>query len=142
VDQISHQECIESSLCNAPPPRSLLHAFPESRFWAAPYVCAGIEREYDEKVNYWPSIYGKESFDSKPPAKPEPYKFSFCVLEGDLGSPICLLGPVQGDAVDHTIFWLPTEKVVITGDAMYGRSTHVWAEEIETKAILEAWQNV
>ena len=28
----------------------ILDAFPESQLFAAPYVCAGIDREYDEKV--------------------------------------------------------------------------------------------
>lgn len=30
----------------------ILEAFPESKLFAAPYVCAGIDREYDEKVKY------------------------------------------------------------------------------------------
>ena len=49
------------------------------------------------------------------------------------------MGPVQGDSVDHTLFWLPQEKVVVTGDAVYARSTHAWVEEIETPDILHAW---
>jgi glyoxylase-like metal-dependent hydrolase (beta-lactamase superfamily II) len=50
-----------------------------------------------------------------------------------------MLGPVQGDSVDHTLFWLPQERVIITGDAVYARSTHAWVEEIETPEILHAW---
>lgn len=57
-------------------------------------------------------------------------------------SPVMLLGPVQGDTVDHTLFWLPVEKVVVVGDAMYARTTHMWCEEIETPQVLEAWKNV
>ena len=30
--------------------KAILDAFPESQLSAAPYVCAGIDREYDEKV--------------------------------------------------------------------------------------------
>lgn len=103
----------------------ILEAFPESHFYAAPYVRDGIDREYDEKVKYWPTVFGKENVPEKP-RKPDPYPYSFCLLNGNPGSPIMLLGPVQGDSVDHTLFWLPTEKTVITGDTLYGRSTHIW----------------
>ncbi|OAP56327.1 hypothetical protein AYL99_09506 [Fonsecaea erecta] len=116
----------------------ILEAFPSATLYAAPYVCAGIDREYDEKVKYWPSVFGKENVPAQP-RKPTPFTFSFLQLEGNPQSPIVLLGPLQGDSVDHTLFWLPTERVIICGDSVYARSTHVWVEEIETPQILEAW---
>jgi glyoxylase-like metal-dependent hydrolase (beta-lactamase superfamily II) len=103
----------------------ILEAFPSAAFYAAPYVCAGIDREYEEKVKYWPKVFGKENVPEMP-RKPTPYAYSFIILDGNPTSPIMLLGPVQGDTVDHTLFWLPSEKTIITGDAIYGRSTHVW----------------
>jgi len=103
----------------------ILDAFPEAKFFAAPYVRAGIDREYDEKVVFWPTVFGKENVPASP-RKPEPYPYTFFLLKGDEQSPICLLGPVQGDSVDHTLFWLPTERTIITGDAVYARSTHAW----------------
>jgi len=103
----------------------ILEAFPSALFYAAPYVRAGIDRDYDEKVKFWPTVFGKENVPQAP-RKPDPYPYSFCLLDGNQESPIVLLGPIQGDSVDHTIFWLPTERTVITGDALYGRSTHVW----------------
>lgn len=105
----------------------ILEAFPTAAFYAAPYVCAGIDREYDDKVKFWPTVFGKENVPEAP-RKPDPYPYSFIVLDGNPGSPIMLLGPVQGDSVDHSLFWLPTEKTIITGDSLYGRSTHVWLE--------------
>lgn len=78
----------------------------------------------------------------KNPRKPTRYPYSFAVLPGNANSPIILLGPVIGDTVDHCMFYLPREKVIITGDCMYGRTTHVWAAEIETPAFLEAWRNI
>lgn len=86
-------------------------------------MCAGIEREYEDKVNYWPAQLGAHNFSPRPPAKPEPYAFSFVSVDGE---PVFLLGPVQGDAVDHTLFWVPGEKTLIAGDAVYARSNHVW----------------
>jgi len=103
----------------------ILEAFPDSRFLAAPYVRAGIDREYEEKVKYWPSVMGKEMVPEQP-RKPDVFEHSFFVLDGDEQSPICLLGPVQGDSVDQTLFWLPTEKTIVCGDVIYARSTHVW----------------
>lgn len=132
----------------------ILDTFPEARFYAAPYVLAGINREYDEKVKYWPAVFGKESVPEAP-RKPEEFGFTFFMLKGNPESPVILLGPLQGDSVDHTIFWLPNEKTVICGDTVYGRSTHVWyvfflgficpgltkhrVEEVETPALLDAW---
>jgi glyoxylase-like metal-dependent hydrolase (beta-lactamase superfamily II) len=104
---------------------SIFEAFPDAKFYAAPYVLAGINREYDDKVKYWPSVFGEENVH-KEPRRPEVFGFSFFVLSGDPGSPVVLLGPLQGDSVDHTIFWLPAERTIVCGDAVYGRSTHVW----------------
>lgn len=103
----------------------ILEVNPEAVFYAAPYVCAGIEREYDEKVDYWPKVVGSENVPARP-QKPKPFEYSFLTLEGDLESPVFLLGPLQGDSVDHTLFWFPSEKAIVCGDAVYARSTHVW----------------
>lgn len=103
----------------------ILEAFPDAKFYAAPYVLAGINNEYDDKVVYWPSIFGRENIPLAP-RKPEIFSYSFFVLDGNPESPIHLLGPVQGDSVDHTLFWLPREKTIICGDTVYARSTHVW----------------
>ncbi|KAK2685268.1 hypothetical protein QWA68_015637 [Fusarium oxysporum] len=117
----------------------ILEAFPEAKFYAAPYVCEGIEREYDEKVKYWPTVVGADKVPAAP-RKPDRFRHSFFVLDGDESSPILLLGPLQGDSVDHTLFWLPSERTIICGDSLYARCSHIWVEEIETPAILAAWR--
>ncbi|GAA5913753.1 hypothetical protein JCM6882_002333 [Rhodosporidiobolus microsporus] len=118
----------------------ILEEWPESRFLAAPYVLEGIEREYDEKIVFWPSIYG--DLVPKNPRKPEAYPYSFFILPGNSNSPIFTVGPCQGDSVAHSMFYLPRERTIITGDCMYSRSVHVWAAEIDTPEILSAWQNI
>ncbi|GAA5854817.1 hypothetical protein JCM8547_004081 [Rhodosporidiobolus lusitaniae] len=118
----------------------ILEAWPEAQFLAAPYVLAGIEREYDEKIVFWPSIYG--DLVPKNPRKPTAYPYSFFILPGNSNSPVILLGPVLGDCIDHSMFYLPREKVIITGDCMYGKSVSVWAAEIETADLLESWRNI
>lgn len=83
----------------------LFEAWPEASFFAAPYVCDGIDREYDEKIVYWPAIYG--DLVPKNPRKPTRYPFSFFILPGNASSPVILLGPVIGDTVDHSMFVAP-----------------------------------
>ncbi|TKA41805.1 hypothetical protein B0A54_08231 [Friedmanniomyces endolithicus] len=87
---------------------------------------------------FWPTVFGAENVPAKP-TKPTPFHHSLFVLEGNEKSPVLLLGPLQGDSVDHTLFWLPTEHTVICGDAVYARSTHLWVEEVETPQLLDAW---
>lgn len=104
---------------------AVLEAWPSAKFYAAPYVRDGIDREYEEKIVFWPSVFGAENVYAKP-QRPEPFPFTLIHLEGNPESPIFLLGPLQGDSVDHTLFWLAKEKTIICGDAVYARSTHVW----------------
>ena len=120
---------------------TILDEYPACRLLAAPYVRAGIDREYDDKVHYWPAVFGAENVHASP-SRPEPYPYSFFILDGHQSSPVILLGPVQGDSVDHTLFWLPVESTIICGDTIYARSTHLWVEEIETPQILSAWRHV
>lgn len=103
----------------------ILDAFPSAKFYAAPYVLEGISRDFDAKAKHWPAIFGKEYF-AETPRKPEEFTFSFFLMQGNRESPVVLLGPLQGDSVDHTVFWLPTERTIICGDTIYGRSTHAW----------------
>ena len=67
-------------------------------------------------------------------------------------SPIHLLSPLQGDTVDHTMFWLPTEGVIVAGctlqgvylmlgDTVYGRTFPLYLEEAATPALAAAWEN-
>ena len=88
-----------------------------------------------------PIVFGAENVHASP-SRPEPYPYSFFILDGHQSSPVILLGPVQGDSVDHTLFWLPVESTIICGDTIYARSTHLWVEEIETPQILSAWRHV
>lgn len=99
-------------------------AWPNAKLYAAPYICSDIDKEYSTKVSFMTDLFGDGT--SKNPSRPEPYPFSFCVLKGNPSSPIVLLGPVQGDCINHTLFWLPVEKTLICGDTLYGRNTHVW----------------
>lgn len=72
----------------------ILEAFPSSTPYAAAYVCDGINRAYDDEVDFWPKMFGRENIPEKP-AKPTPYPFSFFELKDDTASPVVLLGPCK-----------------------------------------------
>ncbi|RAL01045.1 metallo-beta-lactamase domain protein [Aspergillus ibericus CBS 121593] len=126
----------------------ILSAFPNAKLYAAPYVLARINNEYDQKIKYWNEVL-EDGLVPEVPRRPEPYPWSFFVLggekvgeEGEKGEGeevVVLLGPVQGDCVDQTIFWIPGERTVVAGDVVFGRSGHVWVEELDSPALLEAW---
>jgi glyoxylase-like metal-dependent hydrolase (beta-lactamase superfamily II) len=101
-------------------------AWPAAKLYAAPYICDDINREIEAKKPFL--ISWLKDRVSQNPTMPEPYPFSFFVLKGNPSSPIVIMGPVQGDCINSTIFWLPVEKVVVCGDTMFGRNTHVWYE--------------
>ncbi|OOF95726.1 hypothetical protein ASPCADRAFT_506562 [Aspergillus carbonarius ITEM 5010] len=106
----------------------ILSAFPEAKFYAAPYVLARINNEYDQKRTYWPTLLGEDLVPTTP-RKPDPYPFSFFCLDGEV---VVLLGPVQGDSVEQTVFWIP---------GFWGRKRGMLAgvEELDSPALLEAW---
>ncbi|GKZ84826.1 hypothetical protein AnigIFM56816_010381 [Aspergillus niger] len=113
----------------------ILAAFPDAKFYAAPYVCSRINAEYDQKAKYWPAVPGTDAVPAAP-RKPDPYLSSFFLLDG---SPVVLLGPVQGDCMDQTVFWVPESRTVVAGDVVFGRSVHVWVEELESPALVQSW---
>ncbi|KAK7541898.1 putative metallo-beta-lactamase domain protein [Phyllosticta citricarpa] len=118
----------------------ILDSFSLAKLYAATYVYTAIDREYEEKIQYWPAKLGADLVPTQP-RKPEPYPFSFFSLDGSV---VALLGPVQGDSIDNTLFWLPAERTVIVGDVIHARSSHVvnaLANEIETPAIWAGWMS-
>jgi hypothetical protein len=96
-----------------------LDAFPEARFYASPQVLKALNNEIEGKILHWRGMFGEERIPLHPQV-PEPFYHTFFTLEGDESSPIHLLAPLQGDTVDHTIFWLPKERIIIAGTFLKG----------------------
>lgn len=117
----------------------ILEAYPAAQFFAAPYVTRAIDQEYDDQVAFWQEKAGFNKVQSRP-LKPSSYEYSFFTLPDDMTSPIILMGPVQGNCADHTIFWLPTERTIVAGDVVFARSTHVSVEEIDSSTSLAGWR--
>jgi hypothetical protein len=71
---------------------------------------------------------------------PEAYNFTFFALPGDEAHPIQLLSPLTGDAVDETMFWVPSAKTLIAGDTVYGDDYHLFLADLATPALTKSWQ--
>lgn len=94
---------------------AILESFPNARLYATPETLAAIHNEIEDKIPHWREVFGPERIALQPQI-PEPFQHTFFTLKGDETNPIHLLAPLQGDTIDHTIFWLPKERVLITGN--------------------------
>lgn len=70
---------------------------------------------------------------------PHPYDFTFFTLPGDESSPIQLISPLVADTIDETLFWIPSIKTLIAGDAVYSRTVHVWLADLLSTSLTDAW---
>jgi glyoxylase-like metal-dependent hydrolase (beta-lactamase superfamily II) len=111
----------------------ILKEYPRAKFFATPHTCSEIRKDFEEKKAFMGAWYGDDILAN--PRLPEPYPCSFFVLPGNLSQPVILLGPLQGDTVNCTMFWMPGEGTVITGDVIFGRNTHVWYAAMPSKSL-------
>lgn len=94
---------------------AVLHeAFPDAQILAQPEAAEEFWRAYPNRYAFWGSRMGPNIPDH--PAPPAAFKDKSFLLEGQ---PIELIGPVQGDAANSTLFWVPSAKAVICGDVVF-----------------------
>jgi glyoxylase-like metal-dependent hydrolase (beta-lactamase superfamily II) len=116
-------------------------AFPDAKIVAIPPVAAAIDAAFPKKIAQWGPRLGANG-----PTKavvPAPLAGNTLELEGHK---IEIIGPVQGDAANNTMLWIPGLKALIAGDTVYS-DVHVWtasadkaerAEWLKTLARVEA----
>ena len=107
-------------------------AFPDARIVAIPAVAAAIEAAFAKKIAQWGPRLGANG-----PSKvvlPAPLAGNALGLEGHQ---IEIVGPVQGDAFNNTMLWIPALKAVVAGDTVYS-GTHVWTASTD-KAERAQW---
>lgn len=73
------------------------------------------------------------------PTVPVAYNETFFALSGHEEEPIILLSNMVIDTVYGTMYWIPSKKTVIAGDAVYDRTVHLFMANSITKALAEAW---
>jgi glyoxylase-like metal-dependent hydrolase (beta-lactamase superfamily II) len=112
---------------------AVLHeAFPNAQILAQPEAAEEFWRSYPNRYAFWGARIGANAPDH--PVPPAAYKEATYVLEGQ---PIELIGPVQGDAVNSTVFWVPSARAVICGDVVFnGSALGIFGQ---TKAQRAAW---
>jgi glyoxylase-like metal-dependent hydrolase (beta-lactamase superfamily II) len=98
-------------------------AFPAVKVVALPETVADIRATWQGKVKQWGPLYGANLTDK--PIIPEALKAKSLTLDGETFE---LGGPVQGDSEHNTYVWIPSAKVLITGDIAFN-GTHVWTAE-------------
>jgi glyoxylase-like metal-dependent hydrolase (beta-lactamase superfamily II) len=118
-------------------------AFPDAKIVAIPPVAAAIEVAVAKKIAQWGPRLGANG-----PSKvvlPTPLAGNALELEGHK---IEIIGPVQGDAFNNTMLWVPALKALVAGDTVYS-GTHVWtasadkaerAEWLKTLVRIEAFK--
>ncbi|KAH6682185.1 metallo-beta-lactamase family protein [Plectosphaerella plurivora] len=116
----------------------VLAQFPEAKYYANPDAAAQIGIEAPVKAQTIGGAFGVDNISQRP-AVPAPYDFSFFALPGDEESPIYLLSPLTGDTVHETLFWVPSAKTLIAGDAVYGSDIHLWLADLLTPELTESW---
>ncbi|KAK9486021.1 beta-lactamase-like protein [Lipomyces starkeyi] len=112
--------------------------FPGIQYYASSVATKEIEHDAPKKVEEWSSVHGPENIVQNTTI-PTPYDYSFFALPGDEDSPVHLLGPLTGDTVHHTLFWIPSIRTLIAGDAVFGRGLHLYMADLLTPALTESW---
>ncbi len=106
--------------------------FPKAKFVARPAAVADIKRTWKDKVAAWKDMY-KDAIPDRP-IIPDELAGDTIVLEGQK---LSIAGELQGDAMDNSYVWVPSLKLVVTGDLVYNQ-VHPWTAET-TPASRKAW---
>src|SRR3984957_7381309 len=104
------------------------NAYPGVRIIANSAVVDRINKVYQEKIDKWKQLLGAgatshvvaiEKFDG------DSIKFESFEIE--------VIKNVQGDTDQNTMFWIPEQRILITGDVVFN-NMHVYTAETDTQA--------
>ncbi|KAG5775152.1 hypothetical protein H9Q73_011175 [Fusarium xylarioides] len=114
----------------------ILESFPEAELYATEKTVALINDIIEGKTAFWKSALGEENIASSPRI-PKTFASTFFLLPGD--DIVHLLGPVNGDSPEQTMFWIPSIKTLIAGDVVYGHGMHIWLADLDDPTMTETW---
>ncbi|KAK9710236.1 hypothetical protein K7432_008548 [Basidiobolus ranarum] len=115
-----------------------LKVYPNALLLASPRVVNTMKQHVHEKVNKWTSVYGPDEIPRSPRVA-GPYRQTEITLKGNENEPIELLQPLQGDVEDVTVYWIPSQKILLAGDLVYSSKEHVWLAEAMGAKNRENW---
>ncbi|KAF5976252.1 metallo-beta-lactamase protein [Fusarium bulbicola] len=114
----------------------IVESFPGANLYATEKTVGLINDIIEGKTAFWKSALGDENIASSPTI-PKPFPSTFLSLPGD--DIVHLLGPVNGDSPEQTMFWIPSIKTLIAGDVVYGHGMHMWLADLDDPSMTEAW---
>jgi glyoxylase-like metal-dependent hydrolase (beta-lactamase superfamily II) len=103
-------------------------AYPGARIIANSAVTDRINKVYQEKVDKWKKILGSGATSQV--VAIEKFDGNFIEFES---SKIEVLKEVQGDTDENTMLWIPGQRILISGDALFN-GMHVYTAETDSKA--------
>ncbi|KAI1072929.1 hypothetical protein LB507_009047 [Fusarium sp. FIESC RH6] len=115
----------------------ILESFPQANLYATEKTVALVKDIIEGKTMFWKSALGDENIATSP-IIPQTFPSTFFLLPGD-DEIIHLLGPVNGDSPEQTMFWIPSIKTLIAGDVVYGHGMHMWLADLDDPSMTKAW---
>ncbi|ORX96381.1 Metallo-hydrolase/oxidoreductase [Basidiobolus meristosporus CBS 931.73] len=115
-----------------------LKAYPKAALLASPSVAQRMEAHAQQKVNQWTPVFGPAEIP-RSPIIAQPFDGNEFFLTGNEDEPIQILQPLQGDVEDVSVYWIPSQKILITGDIVYSSKAHVWLAEATPAKNRENW---
>src|SRR6267142_1608850 len=103
-------------------------AYPGVRIIANSAVVDRINKVYQEKIEKWKEILGPGATSRVVAIS----KFDASSIKFE-GSTIEVLKNIQGDTDVNTMLWIPGQRILITGDALFN-NMHVYTAETDGKA--------
>jgi glyoxylase-like metal-dependent hydrolase (beta-lactamase superfamily II) len=103
-------------------------AYPGVRIIANSAVTDRINKVYQEKVDKWKKVLGSGATSHVVAIE----KFDGNLIEFE-SSKIEILKNIQGDTDENTMLWIPEQRILIAGDALFN-GMHVYTAETDSKA--------
>src|SRR4029077_14052385 len=107
-------------------------AYPRVRIIATSEVVARIHKVYQEKIDKWKRLLGSGASTHVVPI--EQFDGNTITFES---SHIEVLKHIQGDTDENTMLWIPGQRMLVAGDAVFN-NMHVYTAETDGKA-REKW---
>ncbi len=103
-------------------------AYPRVRIIATSEVVARIHKVYQEKIDKWKQLLGSGATTHVVPI--EQFDGNAITFES---SHIEVLKHIQGDTDENTMLWIPGQRILVAGDAVFN-NMHVYTAETDSHA--------
>jgi len=109
-------------------------AYPRARIIANSAVVDRINKVYRDKIDKWKTILGSGATSQV--VAIEKFDDNFINFES---AKVEVLKKIRGDTDENTMLWIPSQRILITGDVLFS-DMHVYTAEADSKA-RKKWLN-